>query len=404
MAEDVRYYGKWMHDEAEKRIGYLYPKAEVTAEMAKERPELKPYVGKKLAVIAWVWARTVKSPNPAFAKVDVPLASTFMLSTKTGKEVYVEPVIDGDGYRFTVKVGKPKDAEAAHNGTKLARGANFRCLMSGTPMAGDHIKAEGQAGRMGARLMAIVAEGVNGRLYLSPTAEMEAVARTAEPTWMPDGSFVEDARAFTPCIYGLKEWRHLFTRRQLVAMTTFSDLVAEVRERVKRDALVACLSDNGKGLAACGIGACAYAEAVGVYLAFAVSKIANIGSAMATWMSDRGAFRETFARQALPMVWDFAEANPFANAGGSLLTAIDKGAMAIDAFPVEIQGCASQADAALQGISLGRLSQLIRLITTTFRMPTCQTSFTFGYAARSSRSFRISLLHSPYPRPRSWSH
>jgi putative DNA methylase len=355
-------------------------------------------------VIAWVWARTVKSPNPAFAKVDVPLASTFMLSTKTGKEVYVEPVIDGDGYRFTVKVGKPKDAEAAHNGTKLARGANFRCLMSGTPMAGDHIKAEGQAGRMGARLMAIVAEGVNGRLYLSPTAEMEAVARTAEPTWMPDGSFVEDARAFTPCIYGLKEWRHLFTRRQLVAMTTFSDLVAEVRERVKRDALVACLSDNGKGLAAGGIGACAYAEAVGVYLAFAVSKIANIGSAMATWMSDRGAFRETFARQALPMVWDFAEANPFANAGGSLLTAIDKGAMAIDAFPVEIQGCASQADAALQGISLGRLSQLIRLITTTFRMPTCQTSFTFGYAARSSRSFRISLLHSPYPRPRSWSH
>ena len=133
LAEDVRYYGKWMRDEAEKRIGHLYPKVEITAEMAKERPDLKKYVGKKLTVIAWLWARTVKSPNPAFAQVDVPLASTFMLSTKAGKEAYVEPVIEGGGYRFTVKMGKPKDAEAAKNGTKLAR-ANFACLMSGTPI------------------------------------------------------------------------------------------------------------------------------------------------------------------------------------------------------------------------------------------------------------------------------
>ena len=181
LAEDVRYYGKWMRDEAEKRIGHLYPKIEVTAEMAKERPDLKPYVGKKLTVIAWLWARTVKSPNPAFAQVDVPLASTFMLSTKAGKEAYVEPVIEDGGYRFTVKVGKPKDAEAAKNGTKLARGANFRCLMSGAPIAGDYIKAEGKAGRMGARLMAIVAEGERGRVYLAPTPEHEAVAREAKP-------------------------------------------------------------------------------------------------------------------------------------------------------------------------------------------------------------------------------
>ena len=159
LAEDVRYYGQWMRDEAEKRIGHLYPEVEVTAEMAKERPDLKPFVGRKLTVIAWLWARTVKSPNPAFAKVDVPLASTFMLSTKPGKEAYIEPVIEGGGYRFTVKMGKPKDAEMAKNGTKLARGANFRCLMSGAPISGDYIKAEGKAGRMGARMMAIVAEG-----------------------------------------------------------------------------------------------------------------------------------------------------------------------------------------------------------------------------------------------------
>jgi adenine-specific DNA methylase len=153
-----------MRDEAEKRIGYLYPKIEVTAEMAKDRSDLKPYVGKKLTVIAWLWARTVKSPNPAFAQVDVPLASTFMLSTKAGKEAYVEPVIEGGGYRFMVKVGQPKNINAAKNGTKLSRGANFQCLMSGTPIASEHIYGEANAGRMGAQLMAVVAEGDRGGL------------------------------------------------------------------------------------------------------------------------------------------------------------------------------------------------------------------------------------------------
>jgi len=181
LAEDVRYYGRWMRDEAEKRIGHLYPKIEVTAEMAKGRPDLKPYLGQKLTVIAWLWARTVKSPNPAFSKVHVPLASTFMLSTKVGKEAYVHPVIEDGGYRFTVKVGKPKDAEGAKNGTKLSRGANFKCLMSDTPIASEHIYGEANAGRMGARLMAIVAEGDRGRVYLSPTADMEAVALRARP-------------------------------------------------------------------------------------------------------------------------------------------------------------------------------------------------------------------------------
>jgi putative DNA methylase len=235
-----------MRDEAEKRIGHLYPKVEITEEMAKERPDLKPLVGRKLTVIAWLWARTVKSPNPAFANVDVPLASTFMLSTKPGKEAYVEPVIDLGGagvppaYRFTVKVGKPKDAEAAKAGTKLARGANFRCVMSGAPISGDYIKAEGKAGRMGERLMAIVAEGERGRVYLSPTAEHDAIARSAQPTWKPDtpsrGTWASNAQGRR---YGFRTFGDLFTPRQLVALTTFSDLVQEARERVKRDALAA---------------------------------------------------------------------------------------------------------------------------------------------------------------------
>jgi putative DNA methylase len=183
LTEDVRRYGVWMRAEAQKRISYLYPPVEITAEMASERTDLKPLLGQKLTVIAWLWARTVKSPNPAFSHVDVPLVSTFILSSKDGKEAYVQPVVEGDRYRFTVKLGtSPVEAE---NGTKAnGRGANFRCIVSGSPISGDHIKAEGQAGRMAARLMAIVAEGPRGRVFLAPTAEMEAVVKKAKPEWM----------------------------------------------------------------------------------------------------------------------------------------------------------------------------------------------------------------------------
>ena len=346
LAEDVRYYGQWMRDEAEKRIGHLYPKIEVTAEMARERPDLKQYVGRKLTVIAWLWARTVKSPNPAFANVDVPLASTFLLSTKKGKEAYVEPVIEDGGYRFTVKAGTP--SESAKNGTKLARGANFQCVMSRVPIAGDYIKAEGKAGRMSAKLMATVAEGDRGRVYLAPTPEHESIVHGAEPTWMPDVEIPPDRRSmFTP-LYGLTHFKHLFTPRQLVALTTFSDLVGQARERIQVDSVAAGMPDDGVPLRDGGTGATAYAEAVGVYLAFAISKLANIGSSIATWMNDRGAFRETFARQAIPMVWDYAEANPFADTGGSLDTVLSKGSMVIRAFPTWTSGKASQADASAQ--------------------------------------------------------
>ena len=226
------YYGKWMRSEAEKRIGHVYPKLSITAEMAKERPDLKSYVGQRLTVIAWLWTRTVKSPNPAFSQTDVPIASTFMLATKPGKEAHVVPVIEDGGYRFTVKAGSPKDAVAAKNGTKHARGTNFKCLMSGVPIAGDYIQAEGIAGRLGARMMAIVAEGDRERVYVAPTPEHEAAADNAIPEWLPDGE--------TPTVltgggaqanrYGLKTWASIFTRRQMVAMTTFHDLVAEARE------------------------------------------------------------------------------------------------------------------------------------------------------------------------------
>ena len=356
LAEDVRYYGQWMRDEAEKRIGHLYPKVEITADMARERPDLVPYVGRKLTVIAWLWARTVKSPNPAFAHIDVPLASTFMLSTKAGKEACVEPVIEKDGYRFTVKVGKPKDLEAAKKGTKLARGANFQCIMSGVVINDPYIKAESMAGRMGARLMAIVAEGDNGRVYLPPMLDHEVIARQAEPNWKPDMPMNRDtSNLVSGRGYGFFTWADLFTPRQLVALTTFSDLVGEAMARAEQDAIAAGLPDDRIPLRDGGTGARAYAEAVGVYVGMVISKIANIGSSIASWMSDRGAFRETFARQAIPMMWDYAEANPLAYTGGSISAAIEKGMLAINMFPSSTKSVALQLDASSQKISSDKI-------------------------------------------------
>ena len=358
LANDVRYYGQWMRDEAETRIGQLYPKVDVTAEMATERPDLKLYVGKKLTVIAWLWARTVNSPNPAFASVDVPLVSTFMLSTKAGKEAYVQPVIEQGGYRFTVKVGKPRDAEAAKKGTRLGRGT-FKCLMSGAPIVGDHIKAEGRVGRIGDRLMAIVAKGERGRIYLTPASDHQVVARTAKPAWKPEGDVPARLTGGTCVPYGLSQWCDLFTPRQLVALTTFSDLVTEARAQVERDALAAGLHDDAKPLRDGGTGAKAYAEAVGVYLGCAVSRMANYSATLCVWSSHPKdeLVKQVFMRQALPMTWDFAETNPFSSAGGSLDVNISYLVKAVAKLPSRGQGHAMQENA-------GRVAVASRCVST----------------------------------------
>ena len=358
LAEDVRYYGQWMRDEAEKRIGHLYPKVEVTAEMAQERPDLKPYQGRQLTVIAWLWARTVRSPNPAFADVEVPLASTFMLSTKEGKEAYVEPVIEGRGYRFTVRVGKPENAEVAKTGTKLARGANFRCVMSGTPIKSDYVKAESMANRMCERLMAIVVEGDRGRVYLAPVPEHETVAAKAEPAWKPDQVMNRDTRDLVSGRgYGFFTWADLFTPRQLVALTTFSDLVGEAIARVKRDANNADFPDDGRPLRDRGAGATAYAEAVGVYLAFALDKVADRGSTLGRWdpTPTQSGIINAFSRQALPMTWDFGESNPLGSASGNFVSSVDLVAKTLLINPCRLHGITRQSDACSGSISTDKL-------------------------------------------------
>lgn len=354
LAEDVRRYGAWMRTEAEQRIGHLYPKIEITTDMAAERPDLKPLVGQKLTVIAWLWARTVKSPNPAFSHAEVPLASTFVLSSKAGKEAYVEPVVEGDSYRFTVKMGTPP--EEAKEGTKGAgRGANFRCLLSDTPIGGDYIKAEGQAGRMGERLMAIVAEGVRSRVYLAPTQEHEHTARQAQPTWKPSGNVPARLTGGTCVPYGLTEWGDLFTPRQLVALTTFSDLVQEAIERCRQDALAAGLADDGAGLDAGGSGALAYAQAVGVYLAFGVDRLADRSSTICGWDTGYTKIRNTFGRQAIPMTWDYCEGNAFSESSGNFEDLLEWVQKFLIQAPAKAHCYANQFDAQTQIVSTNKV-------------------------------------------------
>jgi putative DNA methylase len=322
LSEDVRYYGQWMRDEAFKRIGRLYPTIEVTKEMVADRPDLKPYLGDKLTVIAWLWARTVKSPNPAFSHVDVPLVSNFILSSKVGKEAYVQPTVGESGYTFTVKVGKlPPEAKA---GTKSGGShSSHLCLMSKAPMSFEYIRSESKAKRTGQRLMAIVAEGIRGRVYLSPVKDQELLAESAIPEWQPDVEISHWPGRTNIVEYGLTRFGDLFTSRQLVALTTFNDLIAEARERIRQDAIVAGMANDETPFDSGGTGATAYAEAVSVYLAFIFDKMADLGNALCGWEPIAQCPRHLFGKQAIPMIWDFAEANVFSESSGSWEVFVD---------------------------------------------------------------------------------
>jgi putative DNA methylase len=313
LAEDVRYYGKWMRDEAERRIGHLYPKVVLPPE----------HGGHEATIIAWIWARTVRSPNPAWDG-PMPLVRSFALSTKKGKETWVQPVVDRDHRRIRFEI---RTGPGCPEGTVGRNGAV--CLATGTPVPLSYIRAEGKAGRMGAQLMAVVAEGHRSRVYLPPEEDHERIARLAvPPDDVPETEIPYNARYLTAPNYGMKKHRHLFTDRQLVALTTFSDLVMEARAQV---------------LAAGGTDA--YADAVTTYLALATSKLSDALTSLVRWKSSMDQAIATFARQALPMVWDFAESNPFNGFAGDLGTTVRTMDRALNGLPAEGSGRVEQLDA-----------------------------------------------------------
>ena len=344
LAEDLRRYGETLHAEVLKRVGHLYPEVDLPRSLG----------GGKSQVIAWLWVRTVRSPNPAYSHVDVPLASSFVLSNKDGKEAYVHPVVKGDTYSFEIKEGTPP--ASAKNGTKLSKGANFRCLVSDTPIEPKYIYAEANAGRLGVKLMAVVAEGSRRRIYLPPTAEMEQVALQAKPTWRPEVAMPENPRWFSPPLYGLKNYADIFTDRQLVTLTTFSDCVEVVREQVKADAIAAGIADDGISLESGGSGASAYADAIAIYLAFTIDRCADFSNTCTRWVPGNQKVMNLFGKQAVGMTWDFPEANITAETVGGFIPALNYVADCLEMLPMNpAAGFASQANASDSSISLNKV-------------------------------------------------
>ena len=296
LAEDVRYYGEWMKQEAYKRIGHLYPKAKLAD-------------GSDATVIAWIWARTVKCPNPACG-CEMPLVRSFTLSKKKGNEAFVHSEFSDGSFMYSVRNGKHKE-----EGTVNRKGAT--CLHCGTGVSFPYIRDESCAGRMGAVLLAIVAEGKNGRVYLSPNNEHIHAADIDKPQDYPEGELAYYPGHLNTKVYGLTEFHQLFTNRQLTALTTFSALVGEAQKKAEADAVAAGMFNDHIALAEGGTGAHAYGEAVGVYLAFVVDKMTDYHSSICSWHNSGEKIRNTFGRQAIPMTWDYAEANPLCESSGS---------------------------------------------------------------------------------------
>ena len=298
LAADVEYYGAWMKEEAAHRIGHLYPKVRVPAEQG----------GGEATVIAWLWARTVRCPNPACGGEAI-LVRSFDLSKKKDKEWHVEPVCEGGEVSFEVKPGK-----ATREGTVNRKGAT--CVHCGAPIDFKYVRSEGRACRMGEKLMAIVAEGNNGRCYCEPSDLHAEVAQIPKPDQYPDAQIAANPRDFKTPNYGLETFSQLFTNRQLTALTTFSSLVREAQEKAEADAVTAGFPDDGIGLEDGGAGAKAYGQAVGVYLAFSVDRLADFCNAVCRWAPTNEKSMNVFSKQAIAMTWDYPEVNVFSNSAG----------------------------------------------------------------------------------------
>lgn len=335
LAADIRAYGNWMRDAAQERIGHLYPQADLGS-------------GQTANVIAWIWARTVTCPNPACG-IAMPLVRSWWLGKKKGKEAYIVPTVSDGKVTFSIGTDPTKAPTGAADGTMSGRTGAI-CVSCAAAVPTSYIKAQGISGAIGASLMAVVAEGKRQRLYLAPGSQRETGTIVPKPDDIPDQELGFDPRNLWTPSYGLTKFSDLFTNRQLVALTTFSDLVAEARERVLNDALSAGMT-AGNRLEAGGTGAAAYADAVATYLGLAASRLTDRCSTLASWQSTGEKVRNVFGRQAIPMVWDYAEIDPFSTSSGNFLGQVEWVARCVDVVPASRGATVDSADASTRDYS-----------------------------------------------------
>lgn len=340
LAEDLRYYGRLVHQRAVEKIGHLYPKVKLP----------KDYGGRETNVIAWIWARTVASPNPAAQGAYVPLISTYWLSSKKGMLVWLKPTVDRvrRTYRFEVCTGEPKDRQAVKRGTKAGKGSSFTCLLTGTTIKGEYIQEKARSHGLETQIIAIVAEGSRGRIYLSADPASQRVISTAIPGWFPEELLSTHPQYMGAPRYGMTRIGDLFTNRQLTAIVTFSDLIKAVRADILTDAQNAGLSKQV---------AEEYAKAVSTFLALSLDRCADFNNSLCRWNASNQKVMNLFGRQAIPMVWDFAEANILADSVGAWSTCNDYVADCIEVINGYSNkgGRAWQIDAASSWDDLGNL-------------------------------------------------
>jgi len=350
IAEDVRRYGNWMRERAYAKLQNLYPKVKIDKKSA---IELGLSEETELTVVTWIWARTVKSPNPAFSHVDVPLISTFMLSSKEGKEVYLKPKVDRDSYSFSIQTGKtPDDLKL---GTTAGKRSAFKCIVSGVPIDYEYIRDQGKQNRIGTKLIAIVADGPKGRIYLPSKNEHEEIAKSVVPTWAPDVELPNNPRDFKTPNYGIKTFRELFTSRQLHSLNVFSDLVSEAVSQCFKDATAAGFDNDERPLSEGGTGAKAYSESIGIYLGLGVSRMADINNSLCMWETSKTQVRHLFTKQAIPMLWDFAEPNIFSDSAGDFAVSLGTLTRVLERFSSKVPGTALQADARSNSVSTNKI-------------------------------------------------
>jgi len=306
LASDIRYYGKGIQEQAEKQLSQYF---------RNPNSSFNPSI--------YIWMRSVKCPNPACG-CELPLTASFWLSKRKSRPCYLKPIVKHNKIeRFEIIYGK----DNAPSATVSRTGAKCICCEATIPL--DYIRTQGKKGKIVYKLIATIEDTKQGRKYRVASEDEQQLAEKIDLDWTPSGKIPDIALGFRIQKYGITDFSQLFSKRQLKVLTTYSELIKEVGNKIKKDG-----------------GSTEYVKAVKTYLAFALDKLAAWNSTLCSWIPTIEGVKWTFPRQTLQMSWDFSEINPLENAPGNWSNHVDWVAEFLDRYPADMPpGEAKQLDA-----------------------------------------------------------